>query len=305
MPKFRKRFSWCSLCLATILMFSGTSSTTVYATHHSDTEQTVFVDSKKEEAEQLIETNLKTGEKKIIDLPSVASFSETEGNTFSSPGLSPFNVYDEDNRTVISNTTASPYYGIAYLNVSFTNGSTYRGTAFMISPNVMLTAGHNLYEAGYEVTDITAYPGRSGDYIPQRATATTFYLDTKYTGTQSDWDYGIIVLDQAIGNTTGWFGLHAQSNTGSIGTSKITVTGYPSDLAGRKMWRDIGSVSNVTSYRFKHNADTYKGNSGSPSYAYNSSYGHQVYGIHTHGGNYSRRITMSLFDWLKSNGFIR
>ena len=53
------------------------------------------------------------------------------------------------------------------------------------------------------------------------------------------------------------------------------------------------------------NADTYKGNSGSPTYAYSSSYGNQVYGIHTHGGNYSRRITMSLFDWLESEGFIQ
>lgn len=297
MRKFKKLFP---LCLTVTLLFSATTSTPIYAANNTNVQ-----DFQNQEIEQLIETNLETGEETIIDLPPVSTLSETERNTSSSSGIAPYTVYDDDNRTVISNTTVSPYYGIAYLNVSFTNGKTYRGTAFMISPNVMLTAGHNLYKSGYKVTNITAYPGRNGDDKPLTATGKKIYLDTKYTGTQNDWDYGIIVLNENIGNTTGWFGLHAQSGNSSIGTSKITVTGYPSDISGRKMWKDTGSVSSISDYRFKHNADTYAGNSGSPTYAYSSSYGNQIYGIHTHGGNYSRRITMSLFDWLKSNGFIQ
>ena len=265
---------------------------------------------KNEQNEQLVENNLLTGEETVINIPAVTTFSNSDGDTAASFGnaeseISAQSVYGKDNRTVISNTTSSPYYGIAYLNVTFTNNKTYRGTAFMISQNVMLTAGHNLYKSGYKVKSIVIYPGRSGDYIPKKVTATKFYLDTKYTGTQPDWDYGIIVLNSNIRKTTGWFGLHATSDAKSIGIQKVTVTGYPSDLAGRKMWRDVGTVSSVTSNRFKHNADTYKGNSGSPSYAYSSTYGYQVYGIHTNGGNYSRRITKSLFDWLKNNGFIR
>lgn len=300
MKKSRKVL--CSICLVVTLVFSANY---VYAADNTNVQASQTINQENQEVEQLIETNLETGEETIIDIPPVSILSEAEGNTCSSSGPLPSTVLGDDNRTVISKTTVSPYYGIAYLTVSFTNGKSYRGTAFMISPNVMLTAGHNLYEEGYKVKNITAYPGRSGDYKPLTATVKKFYLDTKYTGTQADWDYGIIVLDKNIGNSTGWFGLHAQSNSSSIGTTKITVTGYPADLAGYKMWKDTGNVSSITDYRFKHNADTYGGNSGSPTYAYNSSYGYQAYGIHTHGGNYGRRITMSLFNWLKNNGFIQ
>ena len=163
-------------------------------------------DFKDKQKEQLVENDLLTGEETIINIPTVTTFSNLEGNTAASFGsagsdVSTQSVYGKDNRTVISNTTSSPYYGIAYLNVTFTNNKTYRGTAFMIPKNVMLTAGHNLYKSGYKVKSIVAYPGRSGDYMPQKVTATKFYLDTKYTGTQSDWDYGIIVLNSNIGKT--------------------------------------------------------------------------------------------------------
>ena len=298
MQRLKKFFSLGSICLTVILLCTTTTPAFVYASNPSAVQENQNI-------EQLIKIDLETGEETIVDLPSISTISEIERNSSASSEPSLNTVYDDDNRTVISNTTVSPYYGITYLNVTFTNNKTYRGTAFMISPNVMLTAGHNLYESGYKVSNITAYPGRNGSSKPLTATAKTFYLDTKYTGTQENLDYGIIILDKNIGNTTGWFGLHATTSSSSIGTSKITVTGYPSDLVGYKMWKDTGTVSSVTDYRFKHNADTYKGNSGSPTYAYSSSYGNQVYGIHTHGGNYSRRITMSLFDWLESEGFIQ
>lgn len=94
----------------------------------------------------------------------------------------------------------------------------------------------------------------------------------------------IIVLNSNIGNTTGWFGLHGTSGS-SIGTSSVRVTGYPSDKSGYNMWTCTGTVSNITTN------------------FYNSSYGNQVVGIYTHGGNYSRRITNTLVTWLKNNGF--
>lgn len=285
-----------SLVLVASFMVAGVSAMPVHAAEN--TGDTV--------AETLIRTDIATGEQTIIEIPALANLdANNDYNTSSySPDAGARSVIGEDLRDEITNTTSSPYYAIAYLNVTFSNNKTYRGTGFMISKNVMLTAGHNLYEEGYSVTNITAYFGRSGDYMPKTATASTFYLDTKYTGSEVDWDYGIIVFNENVGNTTGWFGLHANTGTSSIGTSTVRVTGYPSDLPGRKMWTDTGTVSSITSYRFKHNADTYKGNSGSPTYFYNSTYGNQVVGIHTHGGNYSRRITMTLFDWLEDQGFI-
>ena len=113
---------------------------------------------------------------------------------------------------------------------------------------------------------------------------------------------GIMVLDSNVGNTTGWFGLHGTSGS-SIGTTNVKVTGYPADLDGYYMWTCGGTVSNITTNRFQHTADTAGGESGSPTYFYNGSYGNQAVGIHTHGGNYSRRITTTLVNWLKDNGY--
>lgn len=182
------------------------------------------------------------------------------------------------------------------------DGKLYRETGFMISPNAMITAGHCLKGTGTKAKSITAYPGRNGDSKPITAYAAKYYVDTKYTGSEPDWDYGIILFDSNIGNTTGWLGLHGTSGS-SIGTSSIHVTGYPADKSGYNMWTCAGSVSNISAYRFMHTADTYGGESGSPTYFYNGSYGYQAAGIHTHGGNYSRRITNTLVTWLKDNGF--
>lgn len=254
-----------------------------------------------DQVEQLLEVDLMNETEKIVDLPSVASCLDT-CDTAASENMLDRSIIGTDQRTQISNTTVSPYYGIAYLLITMENGKAYRGTGFMISPNTMLTAGHCLKRPETKAKSITVYPGRNGNSKPISDTTAKYYIDTKYTGSEVEWDYGIIVLNSNIGNTTGWFGLHGTSGS-SIGTSSVRVTGYPSDKSGYNMWTCTGTVSNITTNRFMHTADTFDGQSGSPTYFYNSSYGNQVVGIHTHGGNYSRRITNTLVTWLKNNGF--
>lgn len=253
------------------------------------------------QVEQLLEVDVVNNTERIIDLPEASTYSMVS-DTASSERILNRTVIGSDNRTKITNTTSSPYYGIAYLSITMENGDTFRGTGFMISPNTMLTAGHCLKSPTSKAKSVTIYPGRNGSSKPITAKMTKYYVDTKYTGSQVDWDYGIIVLDSNVGNTTGWFGLHGTSGS-SLGTSSITVTGYPGDLSGYYMWTCGGTVSNITTNRFKHTADTAGGESGAPTYFYNNTYGHQAVGIHTHGGNYSRRITATLVNWLKDNGY--
>lgn len=267
-------------------------------------EEVPFDETETTQVEQLLEVDVVNGTERIVDLPELATYSMSV-DTASSEGMSDRSIIGgSDERTKITNTTSSPYYGIAYLSITMEDGGTFRGTGFMISPNTMLTAGHCLKSSTTKAKSVTVYPGRSGSTKPLTAKMTKYYTDTKYTGSQAEWDYGIIVLDSNVGNTTGWFGLHGTSGS-SIGTSNIKVTGYPADLPGNYMWTCGGTVSNITTNRFRHTADTAGGESGSPTYYYNSTYGNQAVGIHTHGGNYSRRITATLVNWLKDNGYAK
>lgn len=259
-------------------------------------------DVKAAEVEQLLEVDVVNGTESIIDLPEMAVYSMVADTASSDRGIGKSIIGGSDERKKITNTTSVPYYGIAYLSITMEDGTSYRGTGFMISPNTMLTAGHCLKKTSTKAKSVTVYPGRNGTSKPITAKMTKYYVDTKYTGSEVEWDYGIIVLDSNVGNTTGWFGLHGTSGS-SIGTTNIKVTGYPSDLAGYYMWTCDGTVSNISTNRFKHTADTAGGESGSPTYFYNGSYGNQAVGIHTHAGNYSRRITVTLVNWLKSNGY--
>ncbi|MCX4379238.1 MAG: trypsin-like serine protease [Lachnospiraceae bacterium] len=278
-----------------LLLLSGI---TVYA---QEIPQDNEGDSVVAQTEQLLEVDVVNGIERVIDLPETATYSMV-ADTAASETISERSVIGTDERTKITNTTVTPYYAIAYLSITMEDGQTYRGTGFMISPNTMLTAGHCLKSSTSKAKSVTVYAGRNGTSKPITAHMTKYYVDTKYTGSEADWDYGIMVLDSNIGNTTGWFGLHGTSGS-SIGTTNVRVTGYPADLAGYYMWTCAGTVSNITTNRFMHTADTAGGESGSPTYFYNGTYGNQAVGIHTHGGNYSRRITATLVNWLKDNGY--
>lgn len=253
----------------------------------------------------LIKTDIETGEETLVEIPEVTKSRIVNAYKTSSysPGVSTRSVIGEDNRQVIENTTAHPYFGIAYLSVAFTNGNTYRGTGYMVGKNVMLTAGHVLAEPSGRAETITAYFGRNGNNFPLTATAKTYYVDRNYTGSEAELDYGIIVFEENIGYTTGWFGMHASDAEDTMPTNEVTVTGYPADL-GTKMYTATGNVTSVTTSRFGYDADTYGGNSGSPVYYYNPEYGYLAVGIHTHSGNSGLRIGTWLVNWLEEQGFV-
>lgn len=217
----------------------------------------------------------------------------------------PNSIIGSDGRVQVSTPTSYPYYKTAYIKTEFNNNTYIPATAFMISKNVALTAAHCVYNGNASVMRSTLYPGRNGNLYNLSSTVKTTYL-FNYDGTNADADYAILVLKDDLGSTCGWFGLRPASNS-TLNGLRITTDGYPDDKASgdyRTMWTSTGTISNVTTNRFQHNADTYTGQSGSAIYHYNGSYGYQAVGIHTHGGNYARRITQSLFDFLETNNLI-
>lgn len=241
----------------------------------------------------------------LVVTSSYNPFTTTANNTSRS-------IIGKDDRDIITDTDASPYAAIAYLSISYSCGCGATGTGFMISKNCMLTAGHCIIctDHGNEASSITAWFGykSSSDYL-LRKTATpndsVIYHDPNYTGSQKNYDYGYVVFNTNVGNTTGWFGM-ASRNDSTLDGMNINVTGYRYGV----MYDCVGEITSVTNKRIKYDADTEPGQSGSPVYFNDSTYGNLAVGIHTTGTdvlnwkNSGWRITSEFINHLADLGYV-
>lgn len=238
--------------------------------------------------------------------------------------ISPTAIIPPDLRNPIEDATIEPYRSICYLKL-FYNGEDYGGTGFLIGPNLMLTAGHNVFNDlsndgirnPHFSERIEVYPGASANeneddvispYGP--IVVETVYVQKNYrelsiahSNDRFDYDWAICVLEDNIGYELGWFDISITSNT--IINSQINVTGYPGDKNGN-MYEAVGTVVEVNEYCFSYDADTLGGNSGSPVFVENDST-YTVKGIHTSGSstaNGATRINSFIYTFamnLKTN----
>jgi len=223
----------------------------------------------------------------------------------------PSTVIGADGRHKVSSSTAFPNRTIAFLEVTFPNGSG-TCTGWFYGPRVVATAGHCVYshDAGGWATSITVWPGRNGSYAPYGSTTMhTMWSVVGWTDSGSpDYDYGAIQTNDAKGNTVGWFGYRWQSSNSFPGY--FTVKGYPGDKPYGEMWFMSGMILG-TGYHLWYSIDTYPGQSGSPLYqVYNGTCCYGV-GIHTYGVsisgthpyhhyNSATRIRQAVFNNMKS-----
>ncbi|WP_156456393.1 hypothetical protein [Abyssisolibacter fermentans] len=87
----------------------------------------------------LIKYDHLTKEESTIEISNINAFTVEERNSlgWKPDDFSISSIVGDDNRTQITNTTAHPYYAIAYVSVKFTDGSSYGSTGYMVSPNVL------------------------------------------------------------------------------------------------------------------------------------------------------------------------
>ncbi len=149
---------------------------------------------------------------------------------------------------------------------------------------------------------ILVQPGRYDDYAPfGESVATVFLTSTQWANEQdSDFDYGLIRLNEPLGDVCGFFGYG--SNMGSIGTY-VTISGYPEDknpsLSEQWQWQMSGLLALTSAHKLYYFIDTAPGQSGAPIFKLDNT----VIGIHT-GGNAIRnrgtRITTELFQQMQT-----
>jgi len=144
--------------------------------------------------------------------------SATSGS--SSPLVSPINWTDvvTTTRTLIPNTTSFLPYKATTRIYGSSNAGAWVGSGFMVAPNIMITAGHCVYNDNSNdglnnptfASYFRIYPGQNGAATPYGTTyAKRIYISKEYylNSTGYDYDLAIVKTTTSIGNSCGYFGM--------------------------------------------------------------------------------------------------
>lgn len=209
-------------------------------------------------------------------------------------GLPQRNIIGTDGRNQITSVDSYPYNATAYLVVNYSDGAIGNGTGFFIDSDVVITAGHGLYNSSHGwASSITVYPGGTGACFG--GTSTTNYTVPPEWSNYQDFshDYGVILLNGGLGNGT--YGLGAPSDANLL-NQNVILYGYKDNGT---LWYSTGTVNGVYIRQFLHNADSEGGASGGPIVRSNSQF--TVCGIHSgaydSNNNAAVRITSSLIQY--------
>lgn len=180
--------------------------------------------------------------------------------------------------TYYTNSSTYPRSAVVYIEATYATGATYTGTGVVVGQNDILTASHVIYSAGDGglATDVRVYPGRDGLSMPygsyEAQSVNYFAVDLDADGlipqAESQYDLAMLGFDQALGNSTGWFGIDRWASSGFF-----YVTGYPgiyADYTGPRMTEDYGyAYTSSTTTTWGHSSlEINSGNSGGPLWHY-------------------------------------
>lgn len=240
----------------------------------------------------------------------------------------PLNLYTfqglVDNRTAVSGskTSSYPYYICGFLSASY--GNQYmRGSGFLISPHVVLTNAHNLYDvdAGGWFADLDFSPGQYesaswpnfvapfGTKSPVLAEANQQFIvceDNKNREQAVRHDYGALFFEEPFTGIDTFVPLEFNVIPGAL-----VVPGYPGvvkDTHTMGLWLAEGKLLGHDPYCLFYDAYTSGGSSGSPVLSYDSqTQSYRVVALHSFaspgnfsGGPHLNNLNQDLIEkWLK------
>jgi glutamyl endopeptidase len=213
-------------------------------------------------------------------------------------------VFGLDERMRVSDTTIEPFKWVTMLEITAADGSQWRGTGWLASRSMVVTAGHCVYMAnrGGWASSIRVRFGAMGDdagnLVAEAAapvTATEFRSVAGWARNQDpEADYGAILLSRPMPAGYGNFSYEARSDA-QLTSQLFNVDGYPADKRPYSQWYYARYSAGVTPRTLTYTADTYGGQSGAAIYAYDGT--RVALGIHTRGdlfNNQGVRITQSV-----------
>lgn len=214
-------------------------------------------------------------------------------------------VIGTDGRTKVASTTIKPYSAIAYIEISWPDGKTSLGTAWMIGDNSAATAGHCVYSDihGGWATNIRIWPGKHGYGFWNNpygtSDSTRLVVSQAWVNSASEeYDWGLIEFDKDIGVSTGILTYTYVSNL-VIKNARVTISGYPGEHR-YEQYEMSGLIDDYSEKKLYYKIDTSGGQSGSP--ILNSD--NIAYGIHCYseedGYNSGTRITHEVYNWFNT-----
>ena len=171
-----------------------------------------------------------------------------------------------------------PYSAVCLLISYFPSGTIFTGSGAVIGEDKVLTSAHNIYNYDKKEWATTvrvipaAFGGTVDQTIPIKPYSSTnseyFWAGSTYVSKKDvDGDWGVLKLDYAIGNDTGWYGLQGYGDASNLNNKTAVSRGYPVLNKYRlyfEMYEAPGRIYNVTSHMFDTDIDVEKGQSGSP-----------------------------------------
>lgn len=228
--------------------------------------------------------------------------------SFGPPEALPEIVHGADDRVQIQATASYPWRVHASLRITAADNSLWIGTGWFVGPRILVTAGHVVYIKGSGVPGrdgwvkrIVVMPGRNAGTLPYGSTnSSRFWSVLGWTNNgHEEYDYGAIILNESLGNQTGWFGFGAWSNLDSVGGN---ISGYPGDKPTGTQWYAGRTIDSATSRKVYYDIDTAGGQSGSAVYRFYNG-GRYGVAIHAYGGgtvNSGTRINGPVFNNIKA-----
>ena len=214
-------------------------------------------------------------------------------------------VVGDDDRTVVPDTRQSPWRFNCALRIKAKSGRNFVGTGWFIGPNTVATAGHCVFihDHGGWAESVEVIPGLDGASRPfDSAVGTRFRSVDGWTEDRdSDFDYGVIILDEPLGRRTGWYGFAALDESRLFSTD-ANISGYPADRErATRQFFHARKITRASRRKIFYEVDTFGGQSGSPVFL-NLENERVAVGIHTTGastGNSGTLINHDVFNNLR------
>lgn len=192
-----------------------------------------------------------------------------------------------DGRVPIPNNDTWPYSVHGLIRANFVSEVCW-GTGTLIGPDIVLTAGSNIYNLKRKIyaMEIEFMPAFNGIMTPfKRCKVERYFVSPKYLHGSLEEDYCILILNEPIGTLTGYFGI-AVLEPKELMTKVINVTGYPADKAHNHYFRELWTMGrqpiSIDNDKITYSINTSKGQGGGGVW-YQEGAEYFVVGIHIGG----------------------
>lgn len=181
-------------------------------------------------------------------------------------------IFGSDERVRVSNTALQPYSAIMRLLI-IVDGVEYQSTGFMIKPNVMLTAGHNIYDHSAQKYSDKVYVL---DSVGMRHEVYDAVIPEEYKKYRmGTYDWAVAKVAVKPGQTFSTINIINMDgpNAPDVVNNSAEIAGFPvevRDVTTSDMYTETGNIMayDNADKLLNYKIDTSGGNSGSPVIVY-------------------------------------